>query len=50
MALIKDYKITYSLDTMCQVINEPDLCEFVKEVEKLGYKTKPNYEKLRAIL
>lgn len=33
MALIKDYKQTYSLETMCQVINEPDLCEFVREVE-----------------
>lgn len=50
MALIKDYKITYSLETMCEVINEPDLCEFVIEVQKLGYKTKPNYDKLRAIL
>jgi len=50
MALIKDYKETYSLETMCQVINEPDLIEFVQEVERLEFKSKPNYERLRVIL
>jgi hypothetical protein len=50
MALIKDYKQTYSLETMCQVINEPDLCDFVKEVERLGFKSQPNYDRLRVIL
>lgn len=47
MDLIKDYKSTYALLTMSQVINQPDLSEFLTEVESIDFEGTPNYDKLR---
>lgn len=49
---LQSYKNSYTLDKMCQYIRNKDteLCQFSHEVQKLKFKSEPNYEKLRQIL
>lgn len=35
---------------MCECINEPQISEFISEVEQLEFTTQPDYDKLRSIL